>query len=65
MSENKTITIFRAEEDASGQKNRQTLRKITPSAEFEGFSKSGRVIHGYVMNYILDLEPTATGYYLS
>lgn len=66
MAEAKTITIFRAEKDASGKETgRQTLRKITPSLEFQGYSKSGKLIHEYVKEYIMDLEPTSTGYYLS
>lgn len=65
MNTTQTITIFRTEEDASGQKNRQTLRKIKPSKEFEGYGKSGKLIHAYIMDYIKDLEPTSTGYYLS
>ena len=65
LQQAKTITIFRTHEDSNGTKSRQTLRKVTPSLEFEGFSKSGQIIHDKVMTFIKDLEPTATGYYTS
>jgi hypothetical protein len=45
--------------------NGVSLRKITPSKEFEGFTKFGKPVHSVIMRYIQDLEPSATGYYLS
>jgi len=46
-------------------KEGKSLRKITPSKEFEGFKKNGQPIHYEIMKLCRSLEPDCTGYYLS
>lgn len=42
-----------------------SLRKITPSKDFVGFTSAGKPINHEILKLCKDLEPTATSFYLS
>lgn len=60
-----TITITTTVESFKGQTTTKTLRKITPSKDFIGFTKYGKPINAEILKLCKALEPTATGFYLS
>ncbi len=42
-----------------------SLRKITPSKDFIGFTSTGKPINHEILKFCKDLEPTTVGFYLS
>lgn len=60
----KKIVIFQ-DREVEGKKQRTTLRSITPSDSWIGFTKGGRVIDSEAKTLSKYLEPGCTGYYLA
>jgi hypothetical protein len=60
----KKIVIFQ-DSEVNGKKSRVVLRSITPSIEWQGYSRSGLVIDAEAKNLAKYLEPTSTGYFVS
>ena len=58
----KKIVIYQ-DREVNGKKTRFTLRSIAPSANWQGFTKTGNVIDSEAKNLARALEPNFTGYY--